>query len=131
MMFTVATVLKYLELPERPSREELNSQVKAFIGAMASKDKLALLAKESSRKDYAYDIEFLRQVGFTSLEASWYAGVGLDTPEIRKLVARRALALKRSNRPYTATAYDLQELEKEVLKDMTDEQVLEELKKDE
>ena len=128
-MLTKDAVLKYLESPEELSSEELKRQVRVFIGVLSPKDKSALMVSEGPKRDYAYEVEFLRQVGFTSLEASWYAGVGLDTFEIRRLVARRALTLRLSNRPYTATAYDLIELERETLKGMTDEQVLEELRK--
>ena len=128
-MLAKEAILKYLASPKRPSPEELKKQVRALLGAMTPKDKSALMMSESPRKDYACEVEFLRQVGFTPLEASWYAGVGLDASEIHRLVARRALTLRLSNRPYTATAYDLIELEEQTLKGMTDEQVLEELRK--
>ncbi len=128
-MLTKEAILKYLESPEELSPEELKRQVRVFIGVLSPKDKSALMVAQGPKRDYACEVEFLRQVGFTPLEASWYAGVGLDTSEIRRLVARRALTLKLSNRPYTAIAYDLIELEREVLKGMTDEQVLEELRK--
>jgi len=129
-MLTREDILEYLDSPKRLSAEEMKKQVRAFIGALTPKDKKALLVEEGPKRDYAYEVEFLRQVGFTPLEASRYAGVGLDTYDIRRLVARRALALRLSNRPYAAaTAYDLIELEEQTLKGMTDEQVLKELRK--
>ncbi len=127
-MLSKEDVLKYLALPERSSPEELHQQVKAYLASLTLGEKKALIVEEGSKAEYASQIEFLRQVGFTSLEASWYAGVGLDTSEVRRLVARRTLVLERSGRSYTANAYDLMRLEKTTLKDMTDEQVLEELK---
>lgn len=128
-MLTKEALLEYLESPERLSPEELKRQVRVFIGALTPEDRSALAVSEGSKRDYACEVEFLRQVGFTSLEASWYAGVGLDASRVRRLAARRALTLRLSGRPYPATAYALIELEKETLKDMTDEQVLEELRK--
>jgi len=128
-MLTREVILKYLDSPERLSPEELKRQVRVFIESLSPRERDALMVTEGPKRDYAFGVEFLRQAGFTSLEASWYAGVGLDAIEIRRRVARRALTLQLSNRPYTATAYDLMELEEGVLKGMTDEQVLEELRK--
>ncbi len=127
-MLSKEDVLHYLALPQKPSPEQMKQQVKAYLASLTLNEKDALVKEESPHTEYAYQIEFLRQVGFSPLEASWYAGVGLDTLEVRNLVARRTLTLRRSGRPYTATAYDLIKLEKATLKDMTDEQVLEELR---
>jgi len=121
-------VLEYLGLPKRPSPKEMKEQVKAYLASLTSGEKQALVEEETSESSYASEVEFLRQVGFTPLEASWYAGVGLDTPEVRSLVARRALTLKLSGKPYTSTAYELMQLEQRTLKGMTNEQVLEELR---
>lgn len=106
----------------------MKERVRAYLASLATEERVALLKEAAPKEDYASELEFLRQVGFTSLEASWYAGVGLDTPEVRRLVARRALTFRKSGKPLTSTAYDLIKLEEWVLKGMTDEQVLAELK---
>ena len=128
-MLTKEAILEYLALPQRPSPKEMKEQVKAYLASLTTEEKEALTAEEGSKAEYASEVEFLRQAGFTSLEAGWYAGVGLDVLEIRRLVARRALTLRLSEKPLTTTAYQLIELEERTLKGMTDEQVLEELRK--
>lgn len=129
-MLSKKAILDYLALPERPSPKEMKELVKAYLASLTSEEQKALVKEESPTADYASEIEFLRRVGFTSLEASWYAGVGLDTPGIRRLVARRALMYRRSTTSSSVvTAYDFARLEKEALGGLTDEQVLEELKK--
>lgn len=127
-MLTIAEVLEYLGLPVRLPSGEMKEQVKAYLASLTTEEKKALVVEDGPKATYASEVEFLRQVGFTPIEASWYAGTGLDDPRVRNLVARRTLALKRSGKPCSSTAYDLMRMEHDVLKGLTNEQVMKELR---
>jgi hypothetical protein len=92
----VSLALEVLSLPEGPTYQELAKQARSYLHTLTPEEKAklteeALAEKGSYSDDYADKLDLFRQMLFSPRECQAYAGMRIDSPGIRKMVARRAL----------------------------------------
>lgn len=127
---------KLLALPEGPTHAELRIAARTYLANLSS-DEYEELQDEAVReksiqdedKEYLEKVQILKRLQFTDREIQAYARMRLDSPGVRRVVARRALLIKLLKQPLPpgATFYEVARMEDAFLKDMSDEDVLREL----
>lgn len=127
---------KLLSLPEGPTFEELRRQARDYLATLSPEEYKELereaIADESSGKrdeEYLEKMELFKKLQFTDREMQAYSHMRLDSPGVRRVVARRALLIKYLKQPLPpgATFYEVARMEDSFLKGKTHEQILEEL----
>lgn len=127
-----------LALPEGPDYRELRSQAKAYIKGLRPQEyeelKTEALAErnyEDEEEEYLNKIKVFRQLGFTDMEAQAYARMRIDSPGVRRVIARRALLMQDLNLPALppgTTFYSIAKMEDSLLQGMSDVAVMKALK---
>ena len=129
----VVLAIKLLSVPEGPTHGELRKQARNYLSKLSEEDyeelKEEALSSEEIEKqndEYAEKLELFRRLQFTDTEAQAYAPMRIDSPGVRRVVARRALLIKMLKRPLPpgATFYRVAKMEDSFLAGMTDEDVM-------
>jgi hypothetical protein len=130
--------MSLLDLPVGPTYKELSQQAKSYIKGLDEEEREKLKAEaltEGSKvykDDYADKLELFDQLLFTPREAQAYAGMRLDSPGVRRVVAKRALlgALRGWERlPKGMLLHDVLKWEDAYLKDKSEEQIMEQIRR--
>lgn len=88
--------LSVLDLPKGPTFKELRQQAKDYVKSLSKEDyeqlkQEALEESSSFKDDYVDKLELFSQMLFSPIEARAYAGMRIDSPGVRRVIARRAL----------------------------------------
>lgn len=131
-----------LDLPEGPTHKELAKQARDYLKHLSSEDyaqlkEEAIQEKGEYKDDYVDKLDIFKQMLFTPRECQAYAGMRIDSPGVRKVIARRALlaAVRGWNRiPEGMLPSDVTMMEDAFLRDdngvpLTDKQVMQELQR--
>ncbi|MEM3426756.1 MAG: hypothetical protein QW212_00650 [Nitrososphaerales archaeon] len=130
-------VFDILGQPEGPSYQELQVQAKAYLKSLTPEQYAALRqeALDGNRTqkadEYADKLELFRRILFTPIEARAYAAMRLNSPGVRRVIARRALLgiLKGWKELPPGIVYtDLVHMEDELLGQLSDEDIMEGLR---
>jgi len=137
--------LKWLDLvfdilgrPEAPSYKDLQAQAKAYLDSLTPEEYQALREEALSEEDkdvkaarYVEKLELLQKILFTPMEARAYASMRLDSPGVRRVIARRAMLgiLKGwEELPPGIVFTDLVAMEDELLGSLSHEDIMEGLR---
>src|SRR5271157_6460808 len=90
--------MNILDLPAGPTYNELAKQARQYLRNLSSEDynqlKAEAIAERGEYKDdYVDKLDLFKQLGFTPRECQAYAGMRIDSPGVRKMIARRALLM--------------------------------------
>ena len=134
---SVNTALKILALPEGPNHKELQKQARVYLRGLSKKsyEELRTEALRSNGDDeesdeYVEKLKLFKQLGFTARESQAYARMRVDSPGVRRVIARRALLmklLKRNTLPRGMTFHEVARMEDSMLKDLSPEDILKQL----
>jgi hypothetical protein len=85
-----------LDLPEGPTHKELAKQARDYVKHLSPEDYTKLKEEALSEKgdyndDYVDKLDLFKQMLFTPRECQAYAGMRIDSPGVRRVIARRAL----------------------------------------
>lgn len=89
--------MSVLDLPVGPTYKELQKQARVYLNGLKSEDyeelKKEALAERTSfnEDDYVEKLGLFQKMLFTPRECQAYAGMRLDSPGVRRVIARRAL----------------------------------------
>ena len=123
---------KLLTLPEGPSHAELRLQARVYLADLTKEEYNDLLNEalqdkslKDEEKEYLDKVSILKRLQFTEKEVQAYAKMRLDSPGVRRVVARRALLIMmlRQPLPSGATFYEVARMEDAFLKGLSDEEV--------
>ncbi len=132
----VILACRLLALPEGPTHRELQKQARVYLAELNGDEYRQLREeatsdrdKEAAEQGYLDKLEILKRLQFTDREAQAYARMRLDSPGVRRVIARRALLIKLLKRelPSRATFYEVARMEDSFLAGLSDEQVLQQL----
>lgn len=97
----VAVALSVLSLPEGPTNKELQRQARAYLKSLGKEDYAELRDEalrtrggEEDEELQAYKYRLHKRIGFTDTEAHAYCPMRLNSPGLRRVIARRALLFK-------------------------------------
>ncbi len=121
-----------LDLPVGPTSKELQRQARVYIRNLKPEDYEALkreaLSEQGEYKDdYVDKLGIFKQILFTPRECQAYAGMRIDSPGVRKVIARRALlgAMRGWERiPKDMIHPDVIRMEDAFLSGMTEEDIM-------
>ena len=137
-LIPVKAALQILSLPEGPNHKELQKRARTYLKGLSTKEYEALKeealaqgdGEDEESSDYVEKLKLFRQLCFTPREQQAYARMRVDSPGVRKVIARRALLmkmLKRNTLPRGMSFYEVARMEDSMLKDLSDADVLKEL----
>lgn len=124
---------RLLSLPAGPSHQQLRRQAREYLAELTPDEYEELKQEAIADYDaanendlYTEKLELFRKLQFTDVEAQAYAKMRIDSPGIRRVVARRALLVKFLKQPLPpgATFHEVARMEDAFLKDMTITDVL-------
>lgn len=131
----VTLAFEVLDMPEGPSNKELQKQARVYLKELSSDEYEELKHEaltsgghddDSQLLEYKYKLH--KRLGFTDTEAHAYCACRLNSPGVRRVIARRALLLKMKKwkaLPRGMTFYEVAKLEDSMgLTDMVPEEVL-------
>lgn len=133
----VRLAIELLSASEGLDYSTLAKQARAYLRTLSEEEYEELKEEALSREDeevqdeaYSTRLQLLKKIGFTTTEAQAYARMRLNSPGVRRMVARRALCMKLlelEELPLNTTFAYIASTEDRLLKDMPDEEVLKEL----
>lgn len=137
MVNPVDLACKILSLPEGLDHIELQKRARLYIKSLSGKDyellkEEALIEKdyETEEQEYAQKLKLFKQLCFTDREARAYARMRVDSPGVRRVIARRALLMKLLNRrtlvPGTSF-YAIANLEDKVIGRLSHKEIMKQL----
>jgi hypothetical protein len=135
---TVQKAIKLLSLPEGPTFKELQREARLYLRTLSPKQyaalrEEALVGEDGEDEDsFVENLELFRELGFTEVERRAYAPMRLNSPGVRRVIARRALLLKSLGRealPEGTTFHQVAHMEDLLIKNMSSEQILAELRR--
>ena len=137
MSKVVKLALKILDMPEGPDHKTLQKEARAYLKTLSAEDygalkDEALVEGVKNPDDYVDGLELFKKLCFTSKESQAYAGMRINSPGVRRVIARRALLmkfLKRETLPEGMSFYEVARMEDSMLTGMSSEEVLRELKR--
>jgi len=131
-----------LDLPEGPTHKELAKQARDYLKHLSPEEYAQLKTEAISERgeykdDYVDKLDLFKQMLFTPRECQAYAGMRIDSPGVRRMIARRALlvAMRGWNKiPEGMLPSDVTMMEDAFLRDdrgnpLTEEQIMEELQR--
>lgn len=132
----VKLVYEVLAEPEGPTNKELQKQARRYIAALKPSEHASLRREAQSEgpdvreSDYASRAELLARMRmFTPTEIQAYSHMRLNCPAVRRVLARRALLIKKLGGalPKDITFVEVARIEDVYLGGLTDEQVFAQL----